>query len=144
MNFENVELDEINQKKKNLAKYYNDQKEINDNLRTDTFKMSLINVDSEFRNKTPKNITQVNRNYLSNNPITLKKGSNELKFYQPNHQFKTGDTVTIHNVESYSKTLSNSLYFIDGFEYFMVKFPNHNIDRNYTNYNNTLLKSICS
>ena len=100
--------------------------------------MSLINIDSEFRNKTPKNITQVNRNYLSNNPITLKKGSNELKFYQPNHQFKTGDTVTIHNVESYSKTLSNSLYFIDGFEYFMVKFPNHNIDRNYTNYNNTL------
>ena len=56
MNFENVELDEINQKKKNLAKYYNDQKEINNNLRTDTFKMSLINIDSEFRNKTPKSL----------------------------------------------------------------------------------------
>lgn len=138
MDYENIELDEINNKKKVLANFYNNIEEMNKNLRNDTFKLSLLNVDSSYRNKVPKNITEVNRTYLSNNPITIKKGSNQLKFYLPNHGFSVGDTITVTNVQSNTETLSNSIYFIDGLSYMLIKFKNHNIDKNYANYVNQL------
>lgn len=138
MNFENVEIDEINKAKKALADFYNGIEEMNKSLRMDTFKLSLLNIDSANRNKVPKNITEVNRKYLDNNPITLKKGSKQLKFYLPNHGFSIGDNITITNVQSNTKTLSNSIYFIDGLSYMIIKFKDHNIDKNYTNYVNQL------
>ena len=98
MNFENVEIDEINKAKKALADFYNGIEEMNKSLRMDTYKLSLLNIDSVNRNKVPKNITEVNRKYLDNNPITVKKGSKQLKFYLPNHGFSIGDNITITNV----------------------------------------------
>ena len=77
MNFENINIDEINKKKKELANFYNNNEELKSNLSEDTYKLSLINIDSSYRNKIPKNITQVNNTYLDNNPITLKKGSRQ-------------------------------------------------------------------
>ena len=138
MNFENVEIDEINKAKKALADFYNGIEEMNKSLRMDTYKLSLLNIDSVNRNKVPKNITEVNRKYLDNNPITVKKGSKQLKFYLPNHGFSIGDNITITNVQSNTKTLSNSIYFIDGLSYMIIKFKDHNIDKNYTNYVNQL------
>jgi len=138
MNFENINIDEINKKKKELANFYNNNEELKSNLSEDTYKLSLINIDSSYRNKIPKNITQVNNTYLDNNPITLKKGSRQLKFYLPNHGFEIGDTITVNNVISNTKTFSNSLYFIDGFSYMLIKFTDHNIDKNYKNYVNNL------
>lgn len=138
MNFENVNIDDINKKKKELGNFYNESDDINYNLRDDTLRMSLVNVDSEFRNRIPKNITEVNKSYLSEDPITLKSGSNELKIYYPNHGLLTGDTVTLNNVQSRSKTFSNSLYFIDAFSHMLIKFNNHGINKNYKNFVNTL------
>ena len=37
---------------------------MNKSLRMDTYKLSLLNIDSVNRNKVPKNITEVNRKYL--------------------------------------------------------------------------------
>lgn len=138
MNFENIKVDEINNKKEEVGEYYKKMEELNNNLRNDTFKTSLLNVDSQHRNKIPKNIIDVNRTYLENNPITMKKGTNDLKFYLPNHGFKTGDTITINNVQSNTLSFSNSIFLIDGLSYMLIKFPNHNIDKNYKNYVNIL------
>lgn len=138
MEYKNIEVNEINKTKKVMSDFYKNIDELNSVLRTDNYKTSLINVDSVHRNTVPKNITEVNRKYLNKNPITLKKGSNQLKIYFPNHQLKTGDTITINNVEGTTNTLSNSIYFIDGLSYMLIKFKNHNIDQNYKNYVNQL------
>ena len=45
MNFENVEIDEINKAKKALADFYNGIEEMNKSLRMDTYKLSLLNID---------------------------------------------------------------------------------------------------
>lgn len=138
MDYKNIEINDINHNKKIMADFYKNIEDMNSLLRTDTHKTSLINVDSVNRNRIPKNITEANRQYLSENPITLKKGSNQLKIFYPNHGLKTGDTITINNVESSSNTLSNSIYFIDGLSYMLIKFKNHGIDLNYKNYVNQL------
>ena len=138
MDYKNIEINEINKTKKVMSDFYKNIEEMNNVLRTDTVKSSLINVDSVHRNRIPKNITEINRKYLNKNPITLKKGSNQLKIYFPNHELKTGDTITINNVEGTNNTLSNSIYFINGLSYMLIKFKNHNIDINYKNYVNQL------
>ena len=138
MDYKNIDINDINQNKKIMSEFYKNLEDMNSLLRTDTHKTSLINIDSVHRNRTPKNITEANRQYLSENPITLKKGSNQLKIFYPNHGLKTGDTITINNVESSSNTLSNSIYFIDGLSYMLIKFKKHGIDLNYKNYVNQL------
>ena len=139
MELNKKDISKIMDKKKEEGDNYLKNELIKDNLKEVNTNISLINVDSYYRNKIPKNITEVNKNYLQNDPITTQKGSSELKFYMPNHGFNIGDTITISNVQSYSKTFSNSLYLIDNFNYLLIKFKSHNIDSNYSNYNSNLL-----
>ena len=77
-------------------------------------KNTLLNIDSKFRNKIPKNIVK-SGSFLSSDPITLTKDSNLVKIYYKNHNLKVGDKVTVQNITAPIKTLSNAISFISGF-----------------------------
>ena len=89
-----------------------------------TLKTSLLNIDSSFRNRIPKNITLSNRNILPLNPITTTKNSPIVTINYPNHSFSTGDNITIQNVIGISKTLINSISIYKDFQYAIIDFKN--------------------
>lgn len=59
-----------------------------------------IYIDSKNRNKFYKNILTEDIYYLDKNPISVKKNSNQLEIYIPNHNFFKDDLVIIENVIS--------------------------------------------
>jgi|SaaInlStandDraft_6_1057023.scaffolds.fasta_scaffold02847_3 hypothetical protein len=92
-------------------------------------KVSLVNIDSRFRNKNPKNILDGIPQYLNNNPITITKNSNKVKVYYPNHNFIIGDKIVFKNVTNNDIILSNSIYLLNNFDYFLININNHNITK---------------
>ena len=53
-----------------------------------SLKVSLVNIDSKYRNYEPKNILDGNPIFLSNNPITVTENSYEIRIYYPNHSLE--------------------------------------------------------
>jgi len=102
---------------------------------------SIINIDSSFRNKTPKNIFKSDNKYLPFNPITFNKGSSRIKINYPNHNFSLGDNIIIQNVEGDVKILTNTSYLVNNFNY-MVIFIDTNVPSNYKNYIDELYINI--
>lgn len=94
-------------------------------------KSSLINIDSSYRLIYPKNIGYSDCKTLSSNPLSLVKGSNFVNINYPNHNFSSGDNITIQNVEGISKTIINSVYLFDNFKYAMIVFESNNIELDY-------------
>lgn len=127
-------LNEIDKIRKELGEFYKNQQEIKDNLREDNVKISLLNIDSNYRRKSPKNIYESTSNFLPQDPILTKEGSNEIKINYPNHNLSIGDLIVISGVSSIDQVLSNSFYLYNGFNYLIIKIPNHNIPSNYTDY----------
>jgi hypothetical protein len=109
---------------KNIKEFYNNVQ----------YKTRLLNIDSKYRNKIPKNIYKSLNMILPNNPIFSTNNSNLIKINYPNHTFSIGDRIIVQNVEGNSKILSNCLYFFVHFQYLFVHFPNHNINVNYLDY----------
>lgn len=134
MEISNFDIDEINDNKKKMANYYKNKKEVEKELKNIKVKTSLLNVDSSYRNITPKNVCETNNVYLPENPIRTKKGSSEIIINYPDHSFKVGDFITINNVSSYDKILSNSLYLINNIKYLIIYIPNHGVPTNYKDY----------
>jgi hypothetical protein len=112
-------------------------KQIKDFTNQVEYKTNLLNIDSRFRNKIPKNIYTSNNILLPNNPIYTFKDSNIIKIYYPNHQFKIGNRIIIQNVIGNTKTLTNCIYLFNNFQYMIINFPNHNVTTDFINYNNT-------
>ena len=129
INFELINNKKINEYKKN--KLLKEAEEFN---KEERLKSTLLNIDSKYRNKEPKNIIQSNNNFLKNNPLTTYLNSKKIKINIPNHNFEIGDKIIIQNVIGYNKILSSSIYLLSDFRYLIVYFPNHNIDENYKNY----------
>ena len=121
MEISEVEIDKINDNKKSLIDIVNDDKNIDNQLKKSKLKVSLLNVDSKDRNLVPKNITSKNNFVLSNNPIQTKINSSIIKIYYPEHEFKTGDLITVNNTISSSKSVSNSLFLFNGPLNFLTK-----------------------
>ena len=94
---------------------------------------SIVNIDSSFRNKIPKNIFKSDNKYLSVDPLSFSKGSSMVKINQPNHNLLVGDNIIIQNVEGLIKILSNSCYLINNFRY-MVIVMDTQIPSDYKNY----------
>jgi len=105
------------------------------------FKVSLINVDSTFRDKNPKNIYSANVSYLPTNPLTFTKDSSLIQFYYPKHNLNQGDTIIIQNVESFSQVLSGGMYLFQNCQYLFIKIP-HTVDLSYLNLFNKLQINI--
>lgn len=89
-----------------------------------TQKTSLLNIDSSFRTKVPKNITVSNRAVLPLNPISTTKNSDIININYPNHGFMIGDNVTIQNAVGSSKILINSISIYKNFQYAVIDFKN--------------------
>lgn len=106
------------------------------------FKTQLLNIDSTYRNKIPKNIYSSNNIKLLNDPIQTIKNSDIICINYPNHKFKINDRIIIQNVQGKYKTLSNSLYFFNNFEYLFINFVAHNINLDFPNYNTSHKISI--
>lgn len=81
---------------------------------------SIVNIDSSFRNKTPKNIFKSENKYLPLNPLNFTKGSELVTINFPGHNLVEGDNIIIQNVEGISKILTNSIYLVNDFRYGII------------------------
>ena len=99
-------------------------------------KVSLVNIDSKFRNKIPYNIVDLRIEVLDRNPIYTTRNSTQVKLRIQNHGLKIGDYITIENIQCKSVILRDSLYFINNFNYCLIKYDNHGIN-NIDNLNET-------
>jgi len=130
MEISDYNIKELIKDKEKLAENIKRNEDINNNLKEDRIKISLLNVDSIYRNTQPKNINESNTKFLPKDPITTKKGSNMLKFHYPNHNLNVGDFITITNVESINKTILNSFFLFNSFNYLIIKI-NHSVPKDY-------------
>ncbi len=128
INIENEFIKKKNTYEKNVMKQkiqqFNNQVE---------YKTKLLNIDSRFRNKIPKNIYSSNNIPIPNNPISTTQGSNIIKIAYPKHNFNINDLIIIQNVVGKSKTLTESLYFFNNFQYLFINYVSHGINTNYIN-----------
>lgn len=94
-------------------------------------KVSLLNVDSRFRNKVPKNIIDSDSKFLDYNPIYVTKDSREIKVKYKDNNLKVGDQIILKNISNNDIKLRNEIYLNIGFDYFMIKVENHNLKPEY-------------
>jgi hypothetical protein len=123
---------------KNKKLYEDKQSEEYDNFyKKEELKVSLINIDSMFRNKSPKNIYTSSINYLPKDPLTFTKDSQEIEINYPNNGFNENDKIIIQNVEGKSYILSREIYLFQNYSYCFIKI-NHDYTTNYKNLLNKL------
>lgn len=116
-------------------KQYNIDKtneEIDKYYSKENYKVSLINIDSSFRSKSPKNIYSSAMDYLPKNPITVTENSSFVTINYPNHGLVVNDRIIIQNVEGKSTILSGNIFLFQNFSYCVLKID-HNITTNYVN-----------
>ena len=99
-------------------------------------KLTLVNVDSRFRVKDPKNISENEFKVLSNNPLSINQDSNQIKVFDKNHNFKVEDKIVVKNLKNTFDIFSNGLKFLINSFYVLVYHKNHQISNSYKNYNN--------
>ena len=125
---------DVSKDRTNKEKEYNYQsskEKMNNFFNKTEYKTKLLNIDSFYRNKIPKNIYKSENIFLSNNPIQTTKNSNIISIYYPNHNFTINDNIIIQNVEGSTRTLINCLYFFVNYSYVFIQYNNHNIPLNY-------------
>jgi len=137
MNFDKtLDLDkEFNQKKKIYDKESTEQKIKNFNTNIE-YKTKLLNIDSRFRNKIPKNIYSTINIKLPIDPIYTTKNSNIIKLNLPNHNLSINNGIILQNVIGKYKTQNNCIYFLNNYNYAFIYFKNHNIMSDYLSYIN--------
>lgn len=99
-----------------------------------SYKTELLNIDSQYRNKIPKNIYTATVGTLPINPIITKRGSTLVQVNYPNHNFNIGDQIIVQNVKGSYKILNNGIYLIDKFQYMVINYANHNIPLDYNTF----------
>jgi hypothetical protein len=131
-----INLDNENNIKNN--KYLEDRLEdkYENFYKKEQLKVSLINIDSMFRNKSPKNIYTSSINYLPKDPLTFTQDSQIIEINYPNNGFNENDKIIIQNVEGKNYILSAQIYLFQNYSYCFIKI-NHDYT---TNYNNLLNK----
>lgn len=134
MEISEKDINKLNDNKKSLVKLIEEEKFIDNNLKNEKFKVSLLNVDSKDRNLIPKNFTKNNNFILSNNPIETKINDSKIKIYYPNHEFIVGDLITINDVTPLTKSLSSSFFLYNNLNYLIILLEDHNIPVNYKDY----------
>ena len=121
-------IDEKNEYDKQIFEKEKLHKEIEDAKNNFYLKVSLINVDSQFRNKVPKNIIDSDPIYLINNPLIIKENSQEVKIFSKNNNFNVGDNFILQNINSNTLILKDCLILVKGFNYLLININNHNLN----------------
>jgi len=137
---------EINLEKEALEK---NNKLIRDKLSEDydkfykkeNLKVSLINVDSSFRIKNPKNIYTSSINYLPKDPIKVEANSQIITINYPNHGLEVNDQIIIQNVTGYNYVVSGNIFLFNNFNYAAIKIK-HYYTTDYVNLLNKVQVSI--
>ena len=137
MKFDKIlDLDkEFNEKKKIYEKELTEQKIKNFNTNIE-YKTKLLNIDSKFRNKIPKNIYSTLNIKLQQDPIFTIKNSNIIRINYPNHNLNINNKIILQNVIGNFKTQNNCIYFLNKYNYAFINFKNHNIKSDYLSYVN--------
>lgn len=132
-----VNIDKVNED--NNKKMVKDKKldDYEKFYRKEEYKISLVNIDSTFRNKIPKNIYSTNVVYLPQDPLTFTESSSVITVSYPGHNLSQNDTIIIQNVQASSYVLSGGLYLFQNNSYLFIKLK-HNINLNYLNLSNKL------
>jgi len=132
-----VDIDKVNED--NNKKMVKDKKldDYEKFYRKEEYKISLVNIDSTFRNKIPKNIYSTNVVYLPQDPLTFTENSSTITVNYPGHNLLQNDNIIIQNVQASSYVLSGGLYLFQNNSYLFIKLK-HNINLNYLNLSNKL------
>lgn len=136
-----INLDNEKNKKNKQLNIDKNTEEYDNFYRKEQFKVSLINVDSSFRNKSPKNIYTSSVNYLPKDPLTFTADTSLITINYPNHGLSVNDRIIIQNVEGASYILSGNIFMFQNFEYIIIKIK-HNITPNYKTLLNKLQVDI--
>ena len=132
-----VDIDKVNEE--NNKRMVKDKKleDYEKFYRKEEYKISLVNIDSTFRNKIPKNIYSTNVVYLPQDPLTFTENSSTITVNYPGHNLLQNDNIIIQNVQASSYVLSGGLYLFQNNSYLFIKLK-HNINLNYLNLSNKL------
>jgi hypothetical protein len=99
--------------------------------KNENLKISLINIDSSYRTKVPKNIYSASVSYLPKNPITLTTDSSIIQVNYPNHNLSINDKIIVQNVTGYTYVVSGGIYLYNNFNYCVIRIK-HYYNRKYT------------
>jgi len=132
-----VNIDKINEE--NNKKMIKDKKieDYDKFYKKEEYKISLVNIDSTFRDKNPKNIYSTNVTYLPPDPLTFSNNSSIITINYPNHNLSINDNIIIQNVQASYYVLSGGLYLFQSYSYLFINLK-HNINLNYLNLSNKL------
>jgi 7-cyano-7-deazaguanine synthase in queuosine biosynthesis len=126
-----IDVSNLNEKKEEII-YNGLREDLNEYYENNyEYKVSLVNVDSRFRNKIPKNIIDSSPIFLEENSLYVTENSNKIKVYYKNHSFNVGDRIIVKNVKSNKIMLRNSIFLYNGFSYFLLKIDNHGLKKSY-------------
>jgi hypothetical protein len=88
-----LNIDKINEdKNKRMIKDKN-LEDYDKFYKREDYKVSLINIDSTFRENIPKNIYSSNVTYLPQDPLTFSSNSSLIRINYPNHNLSVGDNI---------------------------------------------------
>ena len=103
-------------------------------------KSTLLIIDSSYRDLYAKNICSSDGKVLPQNPINI--SYNTVTVNYPNHNLSLGDSIVVQNIEGEYKTLINSFYLVNNFNYLIINYRNNNINVNYKDYVDNLYVNI--
>lgn len=98
-------------------------------------RITLINIDSRDRNKTPKNIYDKTAYKLKKNPIEFSVDSDKIIITVDNHNFKLNERVSMINVIGRNIKIRNRLYLKQDSFYAKIIDENHDMTFEYGNNN---------
>lgn len=101
----------------------------------------LINIDSSFRNISPKNIYSSNVNFLPSDPLTTTINSPIIKINYPNHGFNVNDRLIIQNVIGLNYIVQEDMFLFETLPYLFIRID-HNITKEYVNLLQTIKITI--
>lgn len=125
MEINHLDINKVREEKLKENEYKKQYNEIKEYENNNELKVSLINIDSGYRNKIPFNIIDLKQNLLESNPLFTLENSYEIKVMIKKHYFNVGDHIMLENITGNSVILTDSLYFINNFDYCMIKYENH-------------------
>ena len=132
-----INIDEVNNQKINKLIKDKNLEEYDNYYQKEKYKVSLVNVDSTFREINPKNIYSSNVIYLPENPLTFTTNLSTIIFNYPNHNLVEGNSIIIQNVQPISYVVSGNLYLFNYNPYLFIKIKN-NVNLGYLNLLNRL------
>lgn len=127
MEISRINIEKRDNKLLDLVRKKREKKEILSQNK-DNIKISAFNIDSRFRNKEPKNITDKKKFYLQENSIKFTENSSivEIKINNEDDYFDINDRIIIQNYNIKKKIYRNNIYLVPNFDYIAIKITNHN------------------